>query len=109
MQKILINFISEKLRDELLQLKQGDYAEKQLYEFIKRAFRDIEQDISCSIKIPKKLWPKKYKKYGITNLWKYDLPNGWRLIFFLESNEIKIVAIILEWFTHKEYEKRFGY
>jgi len=45
----------------------------------------------------------------VNNLWKYDLPNGWRIIFFLEADEIKIVAIILEWFSHKDYEKRFKY
>ena len=109
MRKILISFISEKLRKEILSLKQGTYEEKQLLVFINRAFSDIENDLNCCVKIPKKLWPKHYKKYGIGNLWKYDLPNGWRLIFFIEADEIKIVAVILEWFSHKEYEKRFKY
>src|SRR3989338_2034692 len=61
-------------------------------------------------KIKKQLWPKEYiKQYGITNLWKYDLPNAWRLIYTIESDEVKIMGIVLEWFTHKEYEKRFNY
>jgi len=109
MRKISIEFINEKLRDELLSLKIGDFSDKQLYKFINRAFHDIEKDISCSIKIPKKIWPKKYKKYGVDNLWKYDLPNGWRLIFTLEKDDLCIVALILEWFSHKDYEKRFKY
>jgi len=49
------------------------------------------------------------KKYKISNLWKYDLTNGWRLIYTIESDEIRIISIILEWFDHKNYEKRFGY
>jgi len=62
------------------------------------------------LKIPKKLWPKLYvQHYGITNLWKYDIPNGWRLIYTIETNEVKIVNIILEWPDHKNYERRFGY
>jgi len=109
MQKISISFISNKLRKELSSLKEGDYREQKLYGFINRAFHDIEIDISCSIKIPKRLWPKSYKKFGIDNLWKYDLPNGWRLMFTLEKDEICIIALVLEWLSHKDYEKRFNY
>lgn len=70
----------------------------------------MKKDPLCGIKIQKRLWPKEYKKkYGITNLWKYDLPNGWRLIYTIESDEVKIINIILEWFDHKEYSKRFKY
>lgn len=109
MRKILIKFISEKLSSEISKLEKGSYEDRQLYYFINRAFKDIENDLSSCIRIPKKLWPKYYKKYKLNNLWKYDLPNGWRLIFFLEADEIKVVAIILEWFSHKDYEKRFKY
>ncbi|MGM5484945.1 MAG: hypothetical protein ACQEP1_03685 [Nanobdellota archaeon] len=66
-------------------------------------------DISCSIKIPKRLWPKHYKKYGINNLWNYDLPGVLRLIFTLEKDDVLVVAVILEWLPHKDYEKRFKY
>jgi hypothetical protein len=46
----------------------------------------------------------------MNNLWKYDLPDGWRLIYTLSTpNKIEILAIILEWFDHKNYERRFGY
>ena len=109
MQKISIDFISEKLRDEVRNLKNGDDSERRLYDLIKRAFYDIENDLFSCIKIPHKLWPKSYKKYGMANLWKYDLSNGWRLLFFIEADEIKVVAVILEWLSHKDYEKRFNY
>lgn len=59
--------------------------------------------------MPKKLIPKDYKKYGIDNLWKYDLPNGWRLMYSVANDEVKIISIVLEWLDHKNYEKRFGY
>ncbi len=59
---------------------------------------------------PKRLIPKHYiKRYGIDNLWKYDLPKGWRLLYSIAREEILIVAIILEWLSHPEYERRFGY
>ena len=49
------------------------------------------------------------KKYSIDNLWKYNLPGAWRLVYSIAGNEVKIIAILLEWFPHKEYEKRFKY
>ena len=54
--------------------------------------------------------PTKYlKDYQIDNLWKYDLPNGWRLLYSIARDEVIIVSIIIEWIDHKKYERRFGY
>jgi Txe/YoeB family toxin of Txe-Axe toxin-antitoxin module len=105
-----VGFITTKLKTEFESLKTGRTEDESLYKFINRAIDDLKKQPTCGIKIPKKLWPKGYiQKYQITNLWKYDLPNGWRLIYTIETNEIMIVAIILEWFDHKKYEKRFEY
>ena len=106
---IRISFSSDKLEKEFSKLRTGRSDEKKLFYHISRAFDDIEKDLNCATKIPKKLWPKFYSKYELTNLWKYDLPNGFRLIFTLEDQEVVILAIILEWFSHKDYEKRFRY
>lgn len=77
---------------------------------MERATDDLKKNPEIGIKIPKKFWPKEYiMKYRIDNLWKYNLPNAWRLIYTIAKDEIKILAIILEWFDHKIYEKRFGY
>jgi Txe/YoeB family toxin of Txe-Axe toxin-antitoxin module len=110
MKEIFVAFISEKIKKEFESLKEGKFEDKKLYEFISRAINDLKKNPSCGIKIPKKLWPKEYFQGGnITNLFKYDLPNSWRLIYTIKEDEIRIVNIILEWFSHKEYEKRFGY
>jgi len=102
---IHVGFISQKLKSQFEALK-----DKQLYKFIDHAIDDLKQNPSCGTKIQKRLWPKEYKnKYGITNLWKYDLPNAWRIIYTIETDEVKIMSIILEWFSHKDYEKRFKY
>lgn len=78
---------------------------------IKRAIKDIESNAFFGIQIPKRLIPIEYiKKYKITNLWKYDLPDGWRLIYSITTpTKIKIITIILEWFNHKNYERKFKY
>ena len=105
-----VGFITKKLKSEYLLLGEGKYEDTQLFNFIQRAISDLRKNPTCGIKIPKNLWPKEYvKEYHITNLWKYDLPNGWRLVYTIETNEVLIVAIILEWFDHKEYERRFKY
>ncbi len=105
-----VAFITQKLKEQFQCLKEGKFEDQQLYKFINRALDDLKQNSSCGIKIPKKLWPREYvQKYNIPNLWKYDLPSAWRLVYIIESDEVKIVSIILEWFSHKDYEKRFHY
>ncbi len=107
---VSVAFISSRLKQEFETLREGKFEDKWLYTAIDRAIDELKSDPACGIKIEKRIWPKEYiKKYGITNLWKYDLPNAWRLIYTIESDEIRIVNIILEWFSHKEYEKRFRY
>jgi Txe/YoeB family toxin of Txe-Axe toxin-antitoxin module len=107
---IHVAFCEKKIEKEFEELKSGKYEDGQLYDFIERAISDLKQNPQCGIKIPKKLWPREYvTKYGITNLWKYDLPNGWRLIYTIQTNDVMILNVILEWFSHKVYERRFGY
>ena len=105
-----VGFISQKLKQEFESLKEGRFEDKRLYQFLNRALDDLKENPASGVRIPKKIWPKSYiQKYGITNPWKYDLPNAWRLIYTIETDEIRIMSIILEWFDHKEYEKRFKY
>lgn len=102
-----IKFISEKLEKEYNNLDENDFLKKS----IKKAIQDLKSNAFFGIQIPKRLFPKEYiEKYYITNLWKYDLPKGWRLIYTVTSeDEVKIICAVLEWFNHKDYEKRFRY
>ncbi len=108
--KAEIVFADEKLKQAFDKLKDSKTEDKQLYELLKRAFEDIEHNPSGFIHIQKDLIPKEYKqKYSVDNLWKYDLPNGWRLLYSLSREKVLLLAIILEWMDHKSYERRFGY
>lgn len=110
MKETFVAFISNKLKKEFNSLEEGKFEDKKLFSYINRAINDLKQNPLSGIKIPKNLWPEEYvKEYKITNLWKYDLPNAWRLIYTLETDEVKIVTFILEWFDHKEYERKFSY
>ena len=102
-----VKFISEKLEEDFNSLDESDILKKS----IKRAIRDLQQNAFFGIQIPKRLFPAVYiERYNITNLWKYDLPNGWRLLYTITvENQVQIISAILEWFNHKAYEKRFNY
>src|SRR3989344_230013 len=108
--KAEIVFADEKLKQAFVKLKTSKTEDTQLYSLLKRAFDDIERNPSGFIHIPKNLIPAEYKqKYDIDNLWKYDLPNGWRLLYSLSRDKVVLLAIILEWLDHKNYERRFNY
>ena len=107
---IYVTFVKKKLEKEFESLKEGKFEDKQLYDFINRAREDLKKNPACGTKIEKKIWPKEYiRDYSITNLWKYDLPNGWRIVYTIQTNEVMILNVILEWFDHKGYERRFKY
>jgi Txe/YoeB family toxin of Txe-Axe toxin-antitoxin module len=105
-----IRFADKNIQDALYKLENGDDSEKQLYKFINQGLDNIEENAFCGIQIPKKLIPKEYvSKYEVKNLWKYNLPKGWRLIYSIINDEIVVISLVLEWFDHKEYERKFKY
>ena len=76
---IFVAFANTKLEKDFEKLKKGKFEDKQLYDFIQRAISDLKKNPICGVKITRKLWPRGYiKKYKIKNLWKYNLPDGWR-------------------------------
>ena len=110
MKEKLVAFISISLKEDYLSLKYKRFEDKELYESISKAINDLKKDTLSGIKVQRKLWPKEYTKdYAITNLWKINLIGAWRLIYTIESDEVRIVSIILDVFNHKDYEKKFKY
>ena len=110
MKPSIIKFADQKVKKSFEKLKSGVAKDKKLIDFLDRAFQYIEQNAFVGIQIPKSQIPKEYtKKYKIDNCWKYNLPGAWRLIYAVQNDELIIVSIILEWFDHKEYCKKFNY
>jgi len=108
--KCKVVFADDKVKKAFDKLKGSKTEDKRIYEWLNRAFDDIKEDAFCGTQVPKRLIPKEYlKKYKIDNLWKYDLPNAWRLMYSVARDEIIVISIILEWLPHKEYERRFKY
>ncbi len=108
--KSIIKYAEEKVKLSFMELKNSKTEDKKLYKWINIAMDDLEENAFYGVQIQKRLIPKVYiEKYKIDNLWKYDLPKGWRLIYSVANGEIKILSIILEWMSHKDYERRFKY
>ena len=102
-----VYFADDKIKEAYLRLEQEDPA---LFKFLKQAVGNLREDPRCGIHIPKRLIPKVYiQRYGINNLWKYNLPGAWRLMYSLSGTEVEIITILLEWLPHDEYERRFKY
>ncbi|MDE1870391.1 MAG: type II toxin-antitoxin system YoeB family toxin [Candidatus Micrarchaeota archaeon] len=105
-----VAFATKEIENSFIQLKSGKFEDKRLVLDIESAIDKLSTDPFCGIHIPRKMWPKEYvRKFEINNLWKLNLPNGWRLVYFVKGTKVEIVSILLEWFNHKNYEKRFGY
>lgn len=102
-----LRYADEKVKKSLVKLKKKDSA---LYSHFENALRNIREDPVCGIKISQKLIPFEWKKcFGINNLYKYNLPNAWRLLYSLTGSQVEIVAIVIGCFDHKEYERKFKY
>lgn len=107
-------YYSHEFDKDFLKLKKraekGESEAKQLLLLIEDATRTLEIDRDAGVKVPRKLWPKEYvQKYGITNLWKYNLDAYWRLTYTITGDSVKMYLIYLEYLPHPEYERRFGY
>ena len=102
-----IRFFDAATKEAFYKLEKGDASERELFHLINQATDNIEQNAFCGIQLSKRLIPKDYLEKGVKNLWKYDLPRGWRLMYSIINDEVVVVSVILEWFDHKEYERKF--
>ncbi|MDD5417321.1 MAG: hypothetical protein PHW96_00345 [Candidatus Nanoarchaeia archaeon] len=100
-------FISDELEGYFNSLSD----EEPLKKAIVKAIKNLNYNAFSGIQIPKKLIPKDYvQNYKINNLWKLNLINGWRLLYTVTAdNKVELISAILEWFSHKEYERKLKY
>jgi len=104
---VILRYADEKIKKDFEKLKNRD---DKLLRHLKNAIENIKEDPTCGIKVPQKLIPKEWiKKYSIDNLYKYNLPDAWRLLYSLSGGQVEIIAIILGCYNHKNYERKFNY
>ncbi len=96
-----------RLREKALK---GDGEARYLIGIIGKASTKIAQNREAGKKIPRNLWPREYiQKYGIKNLWKFNLDSYWRLVYTITGDQARLFLIYLEYMNHKEYDRKFGY
>lgn len=104
-------FADSRTKKAFESLKTTTTEDKKLYDSLVEAFEELEKNAFSGIQIQKRLIPKEYiRKFGkLDNLWKYNLPDGWRLMYTVKKDNVLILSIILEWLDHKNYERRLKY
>jgi hypothetical protein len=100
-------FINEELENSFNELKEEDPIKKGL----RKAIKNVQEDAFSGRNVKKDLIPKELiQKYEINNLWIYNLPNSWRMLYVITSSEeVEIIAVVLDWMDHKDYEKLFKF
>lgn len=87
-----IFFKDEKLKVAFDKLKDSKIEDRRLYFWLQEAFEDLKRDAFCGVQIPKRLIPKFYEGgFGkMDNLWKYDLPKAWRLVYTVKKRNVVV-------------------
>ena len=99
-------FIDEKLEAAFNELSENDSIKKAL----RKSIESIKENFYVGRNVKKKLIPKILSdKYKIDNLWIYNLPSAWRLLYSISPSEIEIIAVVLDWMNHKDYERLFKF
>ncbi|HRZ86018.1 MAG TPA: hypothetical protein P5277_04550 [Candidatus Paceibacterota bacterium] len=100
-------FFDESLEKSFNDLDKDDPIKKSLI----KAIEDLKQDAFAGRNVKKNLIPKSLiQKYDLANLWIYNLSNGWRMLYVLtHSQEVEIIAVVLDWMNHKDYERLFNF
>jgi len=87
-------------------LERGSY----LRQIVDKGLDVLRENMFAGQRIERSKFPKFYvQKYGMNNLYKYNLDRVNRLIYTLVADETGIAVVVLDVLSHKEYEKRFGY
>ena len=114
MKKIIVIFSpeAENVYKHLNEVAPTSKIERSILNAINKKIELIKLNIHYGNPIAKNLIPREYtSKYGVTNLFKVELPSFWRMLYTLTDGEsqIEIIAFILDVVDHKEYNKKFGY
>jgi|SRR3972149_2377738 len=100
-------FADKGLKESFEELRTKD---ARLFKEIEAALNAIKQNAFFGRNVKKNLIPKELiQKYRIDNLWIYNLRKDWRLLYTITNNEVEVLAIVLDWMNHKDYERLFKF
>ena len=94
------------------ELQQGvtSSVHQSLFRSIERVKGWLKENPFAGDQVKKEQIPDYYlKKYDITNLWRIELSNYWRLLYTIQSNEIEVIDFVFDIIDHEKYNDKFGY
>jgi hypothetical protein len=106
-----IYFRPPSLQNKLRRLKESTQEDRELFNNLNAALLEIETDPAIGIEIPRDRIPRKYRKAHplMKDCYKYDLPDGWRLIYYIAKDGKDKFVVIVKWMPHDEYVRDFNY
>lgn len=103
-------FLKDQAKYSFLELKKRtDKESKSILNSFERVKKILETNPQYGDPIAKNLIPEELKKQGISNLYRVELSNFWRMLYTIEGNKLEIFLFILKIIDHPEYNKIFGY
>ncbi len=110
--KVILSADAAEVYKHLNEEAERSKIEKSILNAINTKIELIKANFHYGFPIAKNLIPKEYvEKYGITNLFRVELSNYWRMLYTLKDgeSEIEIIAFVLDIIDHPEYNDKFGY
>jgi len=87
-------------------LKKGSY----LLKIVNSGLDVLKGNMFAGERIERRKFSRYYvQKYGVNNLYKFNLDSRTRLVYTLVADESGVAVVVLEILDHKKYEERFGY
>ena len=82
-------------------------ADVQLYKSIRRSLDLLKTNPFAGENVQREKWPKTFAH--LPNLFRMDLSQFWRLIYYVTGDEVRIISVVFEICDHEHYDKIFGY
>lgn len=110
--RVVFSLEAEAVYKDLNEKAPGSKSESMILNVLHKKIDLIKANPHYGYPIAKRLIPKEYReKYSVTNLFRVELPQFWRMLYILTDGEteIEIIAFVLDVCNHKDYNKKFEY
>jgi len=81
----------------------------ELRDIVNEGLKSLKEDRCAGTQIEKDKFPKAYREFGLSNLYKLNLKKNFRLTYTLIATDEGICPHVIEVMSHPEYLRRFGY
>jgi hypothetical protein len=110
--RVILSSDAKEIYNDLIQKATVSKIDKTILLAITKKIELIKSDPHYGDPIAKTLIPKEYtNKYEISNLFRVELPNYWRMLYSLRDGgtKVEIIAFVIDIMDHSKYNKKFRY